>query len=161
MVLRNDTPDGGEDRFLVERPEGRPFYFDGQDQLFVIAILSGEGGAGCRTERRMTLLDARLDVLRIVIVSLDDNDVFKAPGHEEFTIPKEPKIPGTQEGTVKTAIQFLQLRLKCFIGSSRVLPITLSCARALHPNLPDLAGCAFSAVFGIDDAKVGVQPHFA
>ena len=129
--LANRGEDAGEIGLFV------PLHFLDDDQLLPAGGLHGKRGPAIGSQPRMALLYGPLDILRIVVHAVDDDQVFQTPRDEELTVLQESQVAGAEKGPFAA---ILQPGAEGAIGGLRLLPVTLGNARAPHPNLPDAAG---------------------
>jgi hypothetical protein len=67
------------------------------DQLFGAVGLNSECRAAARSSLRVALLHSPLDVLRIVIASANDNQVFEATRDEQIIAMQETQVAGSEK----------------------------------------------------------------
>ena len=70
------------------------FDFGGDDEALRSVDLDGKGGAGMLANRGAALFDRLFDVLRRVISSANNDQVFHASGDKEFALMKTAEIAG-------------------------------------------------------------------
>jgi hypothetical protein len=92
--------------------------------------------------------DRGLDVLRVVIFSTQDDDIFEPPDHEQFTAVQKPQVSGAQERAFAVAGRISVKRLSRL---GFLVPIAQRHARTLHPDFADFAVRARNGGLGIDD----------
>ena len=68
------------------------------DQLFPAVAVDRKGRAAIGPQSRMALLHRPLDVLRIVVHAVNDDQVLQPPGDEQFAVLQESQVAGAEEG---------------------------------------------------------------
>src|SRR5436190_20574770 len=104
----------------------------------------------------MRVLNCALNILRIVVTTIDDNQVFVPTCYEQHIILKKPHISSAQKWSSSRVCQVClegTLSLLCFV------PVSLSNARTCNPNLSYLASCTRGHRFGIDDEYSLIWRH--
>ncbi len=107
---------------------------DDDGLLALDAAVHGERGGAARPKRPVGHLGGQLQILRVVVASVDDHQVLEAAGDEQLALALESEVSGPQE-TVRTV---LQRGPEGLAGGEGVAPIALGDARAAHPDLADL-----------------------
>ncbi|PWK86913.1 hypothetical protein C8D88_10474 [Lentzea atacamensis] len=87
-------------------------------------------------------LRGRLQVVRVVVRTRDDDHLLGPPGDEELSVPPESGVAGAQERAAPAG----QLGVEHLVRS---VPVAGADARALHEDLPGLAVRAFLQRAGI------------
>src|SRR5690348_13112835 len=98
----------------------------------------------------MNLLDRPLDVLRIDVASVNDDQILQPTGDEEVTVDEASQITGAEKGTLAGVGK---VRLKCrsrFVGS---LPVPFCNVWPRDPHLADLVWPASCQRFRVGDLK--------
>ena len=67
------------------------------DQLLAAVGFHRERRAAIGPQPRMALLHRPLDVLRIVVHAVDDDQVLQPAGDEQFAVLQEPQVAGAEE----------------------------------------------------------------
>src|SRR5215467_4343651 len=103
----------------------------------------------------MTDFCCQLNVLRIIISSTDDDQIFQTTGDEEFFSLPEPQIAGTQKRSRAVLREVgLERRFCCF----GLTPVPLTDVWTSHPDFTNHTRQAFVQRNGIDDSDLLVQP---
>ena len=88
----------------------------------------------------MALLHSQLDVLRIMIASTDDDQVFQTSCNKQLTFLNKTQVAGSQERPFAAALQ------NCFenlFGFFRTTPIPCGNTWPFYPDFPDLSAGTF------------------
>ena len=93
----------------------------------------------------MRSLGGQLQVLGIVVPSVDHEQIFQPPGDEQFPAPQEPEIPRPKE----TGSPVIQGRLEHVLRRLLLAPVAASHARSGNPDLPDLLVGELRASLGV------------
>ncbi len=99
MLRRHRAANGVEDR--VEARLLVPLDLLNHDQLLPAVDFRHERRSAVGPQPRMALLDRPLDVLRIVVHPVDDDQVLQPAGDEQFAVPDEPQVAGAEEGPLQ------------------------------------------------------------
>ncbi len=132
--------------------------FGHDHQAFALRNVDGESRGGGRSQQRMAALDGLLDILRIIVAAVDDQQIFQAAGDEQFALVQETQIASAQVRAAAGVFQEGAERGGGFIG---LAPVALGYAGAGHPNFADAAIGAFGHGFRIDDHHFLIQQRRA
>src|SRR5690348_16001280 len=100
----------------------------------------------------MRALGRELKVVRIVILSADDDEVFDATSNVKLVAIEKSQVAGAKVGT----ITIRQLRLERFSRFYRAVPVSRSDAWTFHPNFANATSRNRLASGGVDHANVEV-----
>mmetsp|Transcript_10848 Transcript_10848/g.37801 ORF Transcript_10848/g.37801 Transcript_10848/m.37801 type:complete len:235 (-) Transcript_10848:1081-1785(-) len=124
----------------------------------------------------VVLLDAPLDVLRVVVAAAHDDEILRAAAHEQLALVHEAQIAGAQVPVSRGGPALSALALTATITSSRreravevrrgffrLAPVPVCLRRTVDPNLADAAVRQLRERLPVDDADVhvGVLVHLA
>ena len=125
------------------------------DQTLVAVFpLDGKGRGGFATQGRMALLGGKLDVLRVVVATANDNQVLQPPGAVQLATMEKAQVAGAQVRAFARVFDKGTERLLGFFGP---VPIALGHAGTGDPDFAHFALGTFAAGFGIDDDYVQVR----
>ena len=122
-------------------------------QPLLVAEGDREGGAARGDERRVSGLDAPLDVLRIEVPAAQDDQVLEAAGDEELAAVDEPEIAGAQVSTLVPGESAREGRLL-----APAAEVAGGDARSREPDLADLARGEPAGRVGLDDRHLLATP---
>ena len=105
------------------------------DQLRLIGHVDREGSPAAGPHRVVRFFDGELDVVRIVIQSADDDQVFQTAGDKQLAVLKESQVAGAQKRTVAVVAQ---TGAEGVLGLFGPPPVALGDAGAFDPDLADL-----------------------
>ena len=98
------------------------------------------------------LPDRRLDVVRVVVASVHDEQIFNAADDEQFTIVNNPLVSGPQPGTFRRARRGRgKPCTERSLGLLGIPPISDGHVVAMQPDFADDAGGVLGLGFGVDD----------
>ena len=84
------------DKFLEVQKVRETFNLLHDDQTLLAPFSDHrEGGAAAGSQGRMALLDGPFDILRIVVPSPDNDEVFQTTGDIQLTTLNKPQIAGS------------------------------------------------------------------
>src|SRR5689334_25440760 len=89
----------------------------------------------------MAMLDGQFNILRIMIASTNDDEVFESPGDEEFAIFEKAEITGAEKGAFPA---LSQTRAEDVLGCLRPVPVSSRHARARDQNLANTVWWTFA-----------------
>src|SRR6266851_198296 len=90
----------------------------------------------------------QFDILRIMVIAINDDQVLESPGDEEFTILQESQIPRAEK---RAFSRIRQVSVKSALRILGLVPIALSNALSCYPDLAHLIRWAPGQGFGMDD----------
>uniref|UniRef100_UPI003855D959 hypothetical protein n=1 Tax=Burkholderia vietnamiensis TaxID=60552 RepID=UPI003855D959 len=156
MLFRERAPDLRSNGFGIQRVERFAAHFTGDDDPLGSVDGDREGRRCVRRQCGVRALGGVLEILRVVIATRDDDEVFQAAGDEQVLAVDEAQIAGAQ---VIRGIA-VERRAK---GARRLvvaLPVARADARAGQLDFADPAGRAPLAGIRIDDlhAMPGPRP---
>src|SRR2546425_10933846 len=100
----------------------------------------------------MAALGGELEILRVVVSSIEDDEILETSGDKELAVVDEAKVAGAKE---------LSALRRCFddgaegVGAFlRVVPVTGGDALSAHPDLADTALIARHPRVRVHDANV-------
>src|SRR5690606_27600446 len=108
--------------------------FQDDDQPLLAGVADGKCRAGAVLDAFMRSVDRLLDVLRIEVNAMDDDQVFQPAGDEQLALMEEPQIARAQKWTAAVA----QTGLECFVRRLLAPPVTLRHAGAGDPYFADV-----------------------
>ena len=118
------------------------------DEQFPVAHLDRERRAAIRSEHWMTFSYRLFDILRVMVPTPDDDQVFESTGNEEFAVLHKSKIAGPKKWPRPCPCDPRPKGLFGFPGS---VPITFGGTRTCKPDLAHYVGGALSACGRIHD----------
>ena len=119
-----------------------------EHQLFPGPALGTDGRA--QGDAGIGIVNRPLDVERIVVLPVEDEELFHPAGDEELSFVQEAQVAGPQERSV-TGVQASAERSFRFLGPP---PVTLRHARAANPDLTDLERRELSARIRAGDSHL-------
>jgi hypothetical protein len=128
------------------------------DQALGAVGLDGERRPAARAECRAVALHRLLDVVRVVVPPVDDDELLQTPGDEELAVVEDAEIPRSKEPDVRRFAGDCRVeRLARRFGS---VPVALGHALARHPDLADVTFERGGERARVDDAD-GLPRRFA
>src|SRR5579859_3769713 len=112
------------------------FGHDGQCGLGVFVNLERSDATG--PNQTGSFLHYILDILRVIVLSAEDDHVFYAAANEKFAFVEEPHVAGPEVAIVIGAVVYQPCAelLQC---QFRIVPVTQALAASSDPNLADQA----------------------
>ena len=101
-------------------------------------------------------LDARLDVVRVVVPPANHHHVLDPPRDEELAILDEPQVAGAQKGAASFAFE---PAVECRLRLGGPVPVPPRDRGTANPDLAHRAVRAGTLGFRIDNANLLVQPR--
>ena len=130
---------------------------DDHDALGAVHV-DRECGGAARPEGRVAVFDGELDVLRVVIPAVDDDQVLAAARDEQLIAPHEAEIARAQE---RSFARVRQGRTERRLGLGGLLPVAVRHAGTGDPDLADLAVAQRHAALWLDDHDALSTDHAA
>src|SRR5205807_6059875 len=119
---------------LAHEPHQVTIRLDNQaDSLSAVGVQS-EGGAGVRADKVYRALDSGLDVLRIEVAPVVDDEVLETAGDIEFAVAQTTEIARAEEWPL---VRIAQKGLERFSGLFRAVPVGAGDALTGDPDLAD------------------------
>jgi len=107
-------------------------------------------GCARRWQRGMAPAHREFNVWRVMVLSMNDDEVFHPPGDIEFAVVKKTQVAGA-----KKVLGFsVDLGLKDFLGFFCLVPISLLDAGTRHPDFSDLVRRTGSERQGIHNPNI-------
>src|SRR5687767_3480611 len=102
MVFGQSKPHGARNLMNI-RVTCMAFDFSGQDYFLGAGAIDRESGAPARLQGRVAPLRRLLNVLRVVVAAVDNDQIFEPAGHEEIVALEETQVACAQEeGTIRS-----------------------------------------------------------
>lgn len=95
----------------------------------------------------MAAFDGRLDILRINVAAVDNDEVFEAARNKQLTMLQKSEVAGPEKRTFAAR----QVGLESPRGFLGAIPVTVSHGWARNPNLTNCVRRARDHRFRIDD----------
>ena len=92
MFLGNGFADGRSDLGRIQAGKRLPSDLTNHDETFFALHFDCEGSTGIHLQGRVAGFDRRFDVLRIMVPTANDENVFEAAGDEKLAIFDETQI---------------------------------------------------------------------
>ncbi len=137
------------------------------DEALLALRLQGEGRPAAGPERRMALFDRELQVLRVAVDALEDDEILESPGDEELAVAEESQVAGAEVrplagiGGIAGITGTGEPRLEDLGALLGPRPIAGGDARPLNPDFADLVGRPAGERLGIDDRDLLPGKHGA
>src|SRR5678815_1635794 len=97
----------------------------------------------------MTFLHRLLDVLRVMIETANDNEIFQPAADVQLAVADKPKITGAQKRSLTTIAG--KARLKRLLGFCGAIPVAECHTRIRNPDLTDLINATPATGLRIND----------
>src|SRR4030095_2622713 len=110
----------------------RPFNLSYCNEPFLAVDRQRADGAAAKSHCGMAMLNRVLEILGIVILPINNYQIFSPARDEEFSIVQKAKVAGAQEGPI-TRIR--RVTLECLLAQLGLIPVTLRNARTRNPDL--------------------------
>ena len=123
------------------------------DALHSLFVGDGECGDAPLAQQLDILLQRLLDVLRVVVLTIEDDQILQTPGDEQLPLAHHAQIAGAQPALAITLDEGLGSRFG-------VTPVALGDARPGDPDLADLIVPQHLHRLRLDDAQrvLGIAP---
>src|SRR5271156_2878820 len=169
MTTRSPASSAGGAPPPVAAPPARARRPFGNDDHTLAGLIGGRSPPPVRPHRerrdvtrshcRRRLGRGGLDILRIVVAAIDDNQILDTPGDVELTVEVDAEITGPQPGglarcPVRMAAYrqcALQLVAEHPLGFLGACPVATADIVAMQPDLADLPVGEFRLGVGVDD----------
>src|SRR5262249_21955938 len=124
------------------------------DQPLFPPDLDGESGATTEPQRVVAAFDRAFDVLRIVVETADDDQIFEPPRDKQVTVLQESQVAGSQKRPLEGVGD---VGAESMIGLGGTAPVTLSDALARNPDLAHLIRRASAQRLRVDDDYASIE----
>src|SRR6185312_4146261 len=94
--------------------------------------------------------------MRVEIPAIENNQIFEATGNKQLSVSEEPQVTGAKETSVTAGRKMALEGCSCFF---RPVPISLSHARAAHPDFSNTARFARLQRIGVHDLDLLAGKH--
>ena len=133
MTAGHGLANGGCDALDIRLCHVLPRNLVNQRQPLLKTVLQQEGGTCRRTQCQMALLRGSLDVLRVVVLTADDQELLDSPRHVQLSVIHESEVARSQ---IARRLIVCELRMEDFLAEGLLVPI--ACCQA-WPGDPDFA----------------------
>src|SRR5438067_529928 len=99
MQLRNCSSHSCRGRMRVKITLGFAFNLLDDDEAFTALHLDGESSPRAGPQPRVACLNRALDVLRIDVPAVDDNELLESAGNVQLSVLQQTEIPGAAIGS--------------------------------------------------------------
>jgi hypothetical protein len=128
------------------------------DELLGAFNVDREGSSAIALESRVDRFDGCFDIVRIVIATLNDDQVFQAACDEQLPLVEEAGVTGAHEGAVTRVGQAGVKRVGRFV---RTVPVSLRDAGTADPDFADLIVGTGEARLRVDNSDLLIGDRLA
>ena len=156
VFFRQLAADATQDLIQVDPSRGSCFLH--HHQSLPAVDVARERHAAVGLQGGMAAGNRLLDIVRVVVAPVENNQLFQSPGDKKLAVVEKPQISGSQECVVGLTGQAGE---EDPLGLLRPVPVSLCDGGPPNPDFSHLAGLQFLPGPGIDDGDLVSGPRSA